>query len=243
MSCASRNIMEQEQTRQEIAFEAARLLQARRASNYSNARWTAARALTRSYLPSSCLPTDMEIRIQLQRLMGSETAFPDEPSIERSQGHDDLPDSRFAHYLALLLPLDRVRQSMDTHPEGDVLYHCLQVFELTCDAQPWDEELLTAALMHDVGKGIDPRDSHQAGLRALNGYVTERTLWLIENLPSAHRIFEGTLGVRARRRLAIAADWAELDLLAASDREGRVPGRRVRSAEDAVEFLRQLSSG
>ncbi|MGV2335487.1 MAG UNVERIFIED_CONTAM: hypothetical protein LVR18_15705 [Planctomycetaceae bacterium] len=39
-------------------------------------------------------------------------------------------DQRYQHFLALLLPLDRVRQDRESHPEGDVLYHSLQVFEL-----------------------------------------------------------------------------------------------------------------
>lgn len=234
--------MDTEQLRQRISFEAAQLLCGRRVNTYHEARWQAARAITRSYLPSECLPTDVEIRVQLQQLMGSAGAFPATLPGPQTPDDDDLPDDRFEHYLALLLPLDRVMQSTDTHPEGDVLYHSLQVFELTCETHPWDEELLTAALLHDVGKGIDPRDSHEAGLVALGGFITERTRWLIENLPSVHRIFEGTLGARARRRLAAAESWEELDILAAHDRDGRVPGRTVRQPEDAVDFLRTLAA-
>lgn len=233
--------MDSEQLRHRICFEAAQLLNGRRVRTYHEARWQAARAITRRYLPSECLPTDVEIRVQLQHLMGSAGAFPDPLPGPTTPADDALPEDRFEHYLALLLPLDRVMQSVDTHPEGDVLYHSLQVFELTCESHPWDEELLTAALLHDVGKGIDPRDSHEAGLVALSGFITVRTRWLIENLPSVHRIFEGTLGMRARRRLAASESWEELDVLAAHDRDGRVPGRRVRKPEEAIEFLRRLS--
>ena len=230
------------QLRQRICFDAAQLLLGRRVNNYHDARWKAARSITRSYLPAECLPTDVEIRANLQHLMGSGHIFSVTVPDRNTAGDDNLPDSRFEHYLALLLPLDRVIQSKDTHPEGDVLYHCLQVFELTHETHPWDEELLTAAVMHDVGKGIDPRDSHHAGLVALAGFVTERTRWLIENLPSVHRVFEGTLGIRARRRLAASESWEELETLAAHDREGRVPGRSVRSPEAAIEVLRNLST-
>ena len=128
-----------------------------------------------------------------------------------------------------------------THPEGDVLYHSLQVFELTHATHPWDEELLTAALLHDVGKGIDPRDSHEAGLMALSGFITQRTRWLIDNLPSVHRLFEGVLGVRARRRLTTSESWEELDVLAAHDRDGRIPGGNVRPTAEAIGILRDLS--
>ena len=231
--------MDPNQLRQRICFDAAHLMLGRRVNNYHDARWQAARSITRSYLPAECLPTDMEIRVNLQHLMGSVSGFPlpRQGTVE----DNDLPCDRFEHYLALLLPLDRIVQTEDIHPEGDVLYHSLQVFELTHETHPWDEELLTAAMMHDVGKGIDPRDSHNAGLVALSGFVTERTRWLIENLPSVHRMFEGTLGIRARRRLVTSESWEELQALAAHDREGRVPGRNVRSPEDAIEVLRNLS--
>src|SRR6267154_1976507 len=42
----------------------------------------------------------------------------------------------------LLLPLENVKQSPKYHPEGDVLYHSLQVFERAKDARPWDEGFL-----------------------------------------------------------------------------------------------------
>jgi hypothetical protein len=233
--------MEYEQLRQRISFSAAQLLHNRRVRNYHDARWQAARAITRSYLPGECLPTDMEIRVQLQQLMGSDGAFPKTLPGPGTPQDDVLPEDRFAHYLALLVPLDRVIQPKAMHPEGDVLYHSLQVFELTAESHPWDEELLTAALLHDVGKGIDVRDSHDAGVRAVSGFVTVRTLWLIDNLPAVHRLFEGALGARARRRLTTSESWTELDILARHDREGRVAGRRVRRLEDAINYIQTLN--
>ncbi len=233
--------MDHDQLRHRISFDAARLLHGRRVNNYHDARWKAARSITRSFLPTECLPTDLEIRTQLQQLMGSAGAFPVTLPGPLMSADDDLPNDRFEHYMALLLPLDRVIQPVEIHPEGDVLYHSLQVFELTYETHPWDEELLTAALLHDVGKGIDPRNCYDAGLTALSGFITSRTHWLIENLPSVHRIFEGTLGVRARRRLARSESWEELDTLAAHDREGRVPGRNVRQPEEAIKLLKELS--
>ena len=56
-----------------------------------------------------------------------------------------------------------------------MLYHSLQVFELARDARPYDEEFLLAALLHDVGKGIDPADHVGAALSVLEGLITERT--------------------------------------------------------------------
>ncbi len=75
---------------------------------------------------------------------------------------DETPD-RFQFFLSLMLPLENVKQSPKYHPEGDVLYHSLQVFDLACDELPYDEEFLLAALLHDVGKGIDKDDHVAAG--------------------------------------------------------------------------------
>src|SRR5947209_14586658 len=47
----------------------------------------------------------------------------------------------------LLLPLENVRGSPRWHPEGDALYHSLQVFELARDRRPYDEEFLLAAIL------------------------------------------------------------------------------------------------
>ncbi len=74
---------------------------------------------------------------------------------------------RFQIYQMLLLPLETVQQSPEFHPEGDALYHSLQVFELARDAPPYDEELQLAALLHDVGKAIDPRDHVNRGAGSL----------------------------------------------------------------------------
>src|SRR5208337_664337 len=48
------------------------------------------------------------------------------------------------------------------------------------DERPHDEEFLLAALLHDVGKAIDPSGHVTAALQALEGAITKRTAWLIE---------------------------------------------------------------
>ncbi len=88
---------------------------------------------------------------------------------------------RFAIFKMRLEPLESVKQNARYHPEGDALYHSLQVFELARDRRPYDEEFLLAALLHDVGKAIDPQDHVRAGVESLRGAVTDRTLWLIEH--------------------------------------------------------------
>ena len=91
------------------------------------------------------------------------------------------------------------------HPEGDVLYHSLQVFELARDELPYDEEFLLAALLHDVGKAIDPADHVQAALDALGETVTERTAWLIRHHMLAHALHDRTAGANTPAAAAVRA--------------------------------------
>lgn len=148
---------------------------------------------------------------------------------------------RFQIYRILLQPLEHVEQGRKHHPEGDALYHSLQVFDLACDEVPYDEEFLLAALLHDVGKAIDPKDHVRAGLQALEGFITERTAWLIEHHMEGHKILDGSIGARARRRLMESPDYDELLLLTKCDRAGRVPGAFAPDLEDALEHLRDLA--
>ena len=228
------HLMDSERLRREICFGAAQLMSSRRELNFTHARWRAARAITRSHVRPEALPTDLEIRMALQQLISAEGfTVPFDDGSSRS--------NREKYLLSLLLPLDRVRQDRKSHPEGDVLYHSLQVFELGREVRPWDEDFLLAALLHDVGKGIDPADHVNAGLIALGNHISDRTRWLIENHGLAQRIMDGTIGQRARRRLARSEDSECIELLAQCDRDGRQPGRRVCSPEDALAYIGLLS--
>ncbi len=148
---------------------------------------------------------------------------------------------RFQIYHMLLVPLETVKQNPEFHPEGDALYHSLQVFDLARDALPYDEEFQLAALLHDVGKAIDPRDHVAAGIEALAGHVTERTSWLIAHHMEAGALRDGTIGVRARRRLESHEDFDNLMLLCDCDRRGRQRGADVPDVEDALAHLRELA--
>ena len=140
----------------------------------------------------------------------------------------------------LLLPLENVNGSPVHHPEGDVLYHSLQVFELARDHRPYDEEFLLAALLHDVGKGLDRSNHVDAGLQALDGLITERTRFFIEHHMHAHEYRAGTLGHRIKRKLESSPDFDELMLLRQLDDEGRVPGAQVGTADEALDYLKEL---
>jgi hypothetical protein len=150
---------------------------------------------------------------------------------------------RFQIYQMLLVPLETVKQSPQWHPEGDALYHSLQVFDLARDELPYDEEFQLAALLHDVGKAIDPYDHVAAALDALQGHITSRTAWLIEHHMQASALRDGTLGARARKRLEAHDDFDELMLLCDCDRRGRQRGVMAPDVEEALQHLRELSRG
>ncbi len=149
----------------------------------------------------------------------------------------DVEDDPLELFAALLRPLESVTQDRRWHPEGDALYHSLQVFELARAARPYDQEFVLAALLHDVGKAIDRSEHVRAGVEALRDAVTERTLWLIEHHMEAHEYRDGTLGARARRRLEESPDFEDLMLLSELDRAGRVPGAAVASVDEAIAWI------
>lgn len=151
------------------------------------------------------------------------------------------PADPFAVFRMLLLPLENVRQAPKYHPEGDVLFHLLQVFELARDTRPYDEEFLLAALLHDVGKGIDPADHVGAALSVLEDLITDRTRFLIEHHMDALDYVAGTLDSQTRRLLESSEDFEDLMLLRELDTKGRVPGAAVGTVDDALTFIKELA--
>ncbi len=164
-------------------------------------------------------------------------------SASDSASQDDEPETdRFERYASLLWPLEEVKQDPRRHPEGDALYHSLQVFELARDRYPYDEEFLLAALLHDVGKAIDRYDHVAAGLEALDGFITPRTAWLIRHHTDGVALRNRTLGVRSRRRLEQSENFEELMALVECDRLGRQRGVEVPEVEEAIDYVRQLAA-
>ena len=176
---------------------------------------------------------------EFEQFLEREYQLPIEESMEQLENELD----PYQVYYGLLLPLENVKQQPKHHPEGDVLYHSLQVFELAYEELPYDEEFLAAALLHDVGKGIEPTNHVLAGLEALEGVITPRTAWLIAHHMDVHKIVDGTIGSRHHQRLRANESYDELLLLGRCDRGGRVPGIETRSLEEAIDILRELGAG
>lgn len=164
-----------------------------------------------------------------------------EMNLDEAMEEIELQVDRFQVFEALLLPLEEVKQNRQYHPEGDALYHSLQVFDLARDEQPYDEEFILAALLHDVGKGIDRQDHVFAGLEALEGLITDRTAWLIRFHMDAHKIHDGTIGARAHRRLRENENYDDLVLLSECDRAGRKVGVMVPDVDEALDYVREIA--
>ena len=178
---------------------------------------------------------------ELEQLLAAEHPDVDLDDDAISMGDRDGPDDPFALYRWLLIPLEEVKQNPAYHPEGDALFHSLQVFELARQQVPWDEEFLLAALLHDVGKAIDRSDHVGAALEALRGAISKRTEFLIAHHMEAQQYQDGTLGHRARQRLRESEHFDDLMLLRELDSQGRRTGVRVCSVDEALDYLRTLS--
>ncbi|MBN9163746.1 MAG: HD domain-containing protein [Myxococcales bacterium] len=133
--------------------------------------------------------------------------------------------------LDLLLALDGVLQSPRYHPEGDALFHSLQVFQLA-HRESNDRELWAAALFHDVGKAIDGPTHDEIGADLLDGLVTPRVVWLVR-----HHLDLLREPRRTRRRHHGTPELADLERLRRWDLRGRSPHATVLSPEEAITMI------
>jgi hypothetical protein len=223
--------MSTDSLRLRIACEAARLLYQGRVGDTRTARKKAIRNVARRWVDADQLPSDAEIHDQMDRFART---------IEHPHLDDEL--DRFTLYELLLEPLARISPGRTHHPEGDLLYHSLQVYTLAREQLAYDEEFLTAALLHDAGKAIDPYEHEQAVVDTLGDAITERTAWLILHHTDGLHLLNATLGARARKRLEQSPDFEDLLRLAECDRDGRTPGRQTPDLQTALAELESLAA-
>jgi len=139
----------------------------------------------------------------------------------------------YDYLLGLLQQLDGVSQSPKYHPEGDALYHSLQVFQLAHE-QSDDPELWAAALLHDVGKAVDPKHHDVWGSNALSGILSERVCWLI-----LHHLDLFKQPGRTVRQYRANPWLADLKKLRHWDVAGRSPYAQVQMPEEALSTIFQ----
>lgn len=127
--------------------------------------------------------------------------------------------------------LDGVVQSPRHHPEGDALYHSLQVFECALEGCE-DPELHVAALLHDIGKAVDAEGHASIGAQMLDGLLSERIVWLVRHhMDLLHR------PRRTRVRLRGSEELADLELLRTFDVAGRDPNAITLSVDEAIALV------
>lgn len=210
-------------------------------SDYYTAKRKAAAVLGHKVRPGD-LPSDSEVREQVLELIQTpegEPSLDTQPqpaegeSIERLGDHVD----RFLLYKLRLAALEGIKLDPKTHPEGDALYHSLQVFDRARDLRPYDEEFLLAALLHDIGRSINPAD-RIAAVELVHGSVTERTLWLI-----AHQKISADLTAKSPTPPAEFPEWLDdLNALREADLAGRVPGAVVGTVDEALDYLKGIEA-
>jgi len=184
--------------------------------------------VARGWVPDDRLPEAREVCAEVRR------------ELDGSRALRPLVGDRFDALAAEVSLLATVRQDPVACPEGDALEHSLQVFDLVHQERPFDEELLTAALVHDVGRAIDRADPVAATLAAVAGLVTERTAWLLEMLPAGRSHLDRTLGHRARKRLEAHPDFLEVVLLAEADQRAHQRAYPAPTLDEAIAILRGL---
>jgi hypothetical protein len=199
-------------------------------SDATRAVFRAARRVAGGWVPEDQLPSRAEVCADATRAI--------DPAVAAA----GLAGDRFDRLAAVVAVLATVRQDPVKHPEGDVLEHSLQVFARVRAERPYDEELLTAALVHDVGRAIDRAAPVAAALAALEGLITPRTAWLVEALPAASGYGDRTLGHRARQRLEAHEDFLDALLLADADRRSRVRGYDAPALDEAIAILREMEA-
>jgi len=222
--------------RSQIAWDAARLVFSGQEEDVQRAKLQVARQICQGPLRPRDLPTNREIREHVNLLLAQDEGESETTSTLPATNLD-----RYHYFAILLAPLEEVHENPERHPEGDALYHSLQVFQLAQERLPYDEEFLLAALLHDVGKAIDRRNHVAAGLHALEGFISPRTSWLIEHHTNANQLRKGTIGARMRRRLEADENFEELMILSECDRDGRQRGVVTPDIQEALDYIRDLA--
>jgi hypothetical protein len=133
--------------------------------------------------------------------------------------------------LDLLRGLDGVPQDPRYHPEGDALYHTLQVYE-HARRESEDPVMVAAAALHDVGKALRGADHDVEGAALLEGLVCPRVVWLV-----AHHLDLLRAPALTRRRLRGTARLRDLELLRRWDVAGRSRHAQVCAPEDVAGYL------
>ena len=136
------------------------------------------------------------------------------------------------YLLDLLLDLDGIEQNPHYHPEGDALFHSLQVFQLA-HQQSDSPVLWAAALFHDVGKANDSKNHDKVGAEMLQHVLNEQIVLLVE-----HHLDLLISPKQTQRKLRKQPDrLSQLRQLRHWDLSGRDPNAEVMNPQQAIALL------
>lgn len=147
------------------------------------------------------------------------------------KAHSNKHDLSFDYLKQLLFDLEDVEQSRKYHPEGNALFHSLQVFELTlqCSTEP---RLWAASLFHDVGKSVDSQRHCEIGNQMLSSVLNEDIVWLVE-----HHLDLMISPKKTQKKYSNQPKLNDLEILRKCDIKGRDPFARPMSVRSAVKLL------
>ena len=118
-----------------------------------------------------------------------------------------------------------VEQHPIHHPEGCVLTHSLQVFEIAI-RESHDTDLVLAALLHDVGKIEKSHGHEKIAIEWLSELVSPKTLWLIEHHMRVWAYLKGEMKRHGKCVELVEHPWiVHLIQLARWDKSGRNPNK------------------
>ena len=135
------------------------------------------------------------------------------------------------YLISLLDDLEFIEQHPKYHPEGDALFHSLQVFQLSL-VKSKDPIIWAAALFHDVGKAINGPEHDCIGAQMLSGVLHPNIIWLIEHHLDLMKKNKKTIQKYKNEQKLI-----DLQLLRKLDVAGRDPFAQVMTVEKSVDFL------
>jgi len=117
-----------------------------------------------------------------------------------------IPKDNLGLYFLCMERCVQVSEQTKYHPEANVLIHLLQVTEIAF-RESEDLDLILAAMLHDIGKFYG-KDNHViAALEILEGHISKKTEFLINNHMRIHYLLDGEIRKLSKIYKLIHSPW------------------------------------
>lgn len=149
-----------------------------------------------------------------------------------------IPKVTLDTYFLLMESCEQISEQTEYHPEANVLVHLLQVTEIAL-RESEDLDLILAAMLHDIGKYKNSIDHVEIAAEMLQGHITKKTEFLINNHMRIHYLLDGEMRKLGKIYKLVHSPWlSELVLLARWDKLGR--RRDYCPKFDKLQIMKQL---